>query len=205
MQRLHHKRILINLLCMALALLVYALLVPALAHAEPGTSATYGAGPAPKFLTLANYSNSPQIQSVFASGSLSDYINVVFKTLISLGAIAAVLRITWAGYMYMGSADMWGNKQKAKEIASDAIIGLLLLLSIFLILNVINPNLVSLNVLKDFKKAPTTSATSPQTNQLPAGVTTATVGNNSVDLGINNGYLTQEQQAQSGSGTGIPN
>ena len=39
----------------------------------------------------------------------------------------AVLRIAYGGYIYMGSADMWGNKQQAKETIGDAIIGLLLL------------------------------------------------------------------------------
>ncbi len=103
------------------------------------------------FVPLACYSNSPLIQKAFNSGSLSVYINNVFTIVMSVGAIAAVLRIAYGGYMYMGSADMWGNKQQAKEIIRDAIIGLLLLFGIYLILNQINPNLLNLNILNDIK------------------------------------------------------
>ena len=56
--------------------------------------------------------------------------------------------IAYGGYMYMGSADMWGNKQQAKEIIGEAIIGLLLLFAMYLILYQINPNLLNLDVLK---------------------------------------------------------
>ncbi len=79
--------------------------------------------------------------------SLSFFVNGFFTFAIALGAIAAVLRIAYAGYLYMGS-DMWGNKAKAKEILTDVVIGLLLLLSIWIILNQINPDILKLDVLK---------------------------------------------------------
>jgi hypothetical protein len=76
----------------------------------------------------------------------------------------AVLRIAYGGYLYMGSADMWGNKQQAKEAIGDAIVGLLLLFAIYLILNQINPNLLNLNVMSDIKpvSATQTSSTAQQ-------------------------------------------
>jgi hypothetical protein len=114
-----------------------------------------------KFVPLAQYDKSPQFKKVFDSGSLPAYINALFTAILSIGAILAVLRIAYGGYMYMGSADMWGNKQQAKEIIGEAIIGLLLLLSIYLILNVINPNLLNLNVLKDISQVPSNN---PETN-----------------------------------------
>ena len=45
--------------------------------------------------------------------------------------------------------DMWGNKQKAREVLGDVTLGILLLLSIFLILNQINPQLLDLSVLNN--------------------------------------------------------
>ncbi|HVM73666.1 MAG TPA: pilin [Candidatus Paceibacterota bacterium] len=110
------------------------------------------------FVPLACYSGSPLVQQAFSSGSLPDYINNIFNIVLSVGAILAVLRIAYGGYMYMGSADMWGNKAQAREIIGDAIIGLLLLFAIYLILSQINPNLLNLNVMKDI--TPVTSATS---------------------------------------------
>jgi hypothetical protein len=104
----------------------------------------------------------------------------------------AVLRIAYGGYIYMGSADMWGNKQQAKEIIGDAIIGLLLLFAIYLILYQINPNLLNLNVLNDIQKVPTTSSTPTATTCQSAnctgvndsgGVTSANAGGTAQQIG----------------------
>jgi hypothetical protein len=100
------------------------------------------------FVPLADSSQSPMLDAVYKSSSLADYINVLFKVSLSVGAILAVMRIAYAGYLYMGN-DMWGSKQKAKEVLGDVTLGILLLLSIFLILNQINPQLLNLDVLNN--------------------------------------------------------
>jgi len=105
---------------------------------------------APTFVTLANYASSSQIAQAYRSKlSLAPLINNTFKIILSVGAMLAVLRIAYGGYMYMGSADMWGNKQTAKEIVSNALIGLILLFGIYLILFQINPCILNLNFLGD--------------------------------------------------------
>lgn len=111
-----------------------AFFAAAVAHAENG------------FVPLASSEQSPMLQAVYSSTSLGQYVNILFKVALSAGAILAVIKIAYAGYLYMGS-DLWGNKQKAKEILGDVTLGLLLLLSIFLILNQINPQLLNLDVL----------------------------------------------------------
>jgi hypothetical protein len=127
----------------------------------PNCNQTYSSG----FIPLACYSNSPLIQQAFSDpNGLPGYINSVFTIVVSIGAILAVLRIAYGGYLYMGSADMWGNKQQAKEVISDAVIGLLLLLAIYLILNQINPNLLNLNVRNDI-----TPLQAPPAAQQPCG------------------------------------
>ncbi len=100
------------------------------------------------FVPLANSDQSPMLQEVYKSTGLGEYINVLFKASLSVGAILAVVRIAYAGYLYMGT-DMWGNKQKAREVLGDVTLGILLLLSIFLILNQINPQLLNLSVLNN--------------------------------------------------------
>lgn len=102
------------------------------------------AGPLSNFLTT--------------NGSLAGFLNAAFTMTLSLGAILAVLQLARAGWLYMGAADMWGSKQKAKEIISDAIIGLLLLIGIYIILYQINPNLLNLNVLQEFSSSSSQSA-----------------------------------------------
>ncbi len=79
------------------------------------------------------------------ANDLGTFINAAFKITLSIGAILAVLRIAWAGYQYM-SSDAWGEKSHAKEILGDVTIGLLLLLSVWLILNQINPQILQLKI-----------------------------------------------------------
>lgn len=79
--------------------------------------------------------------------SLTQYLNEAFMAALSLGAILAVLRIGYAGYLYVTS-DAWGNKSHAKEVLGDAVLGLLILLGIWTIIHIINPGMLSLDALK---------------------------------------------------------
>lgn len=98
------------------------------------------------FVPLADNSQSPMLTQVYKSEGLGKYVSTLFTISLSVGAILAVMRIAYAGYLYMGS-DMWGKKQQAREILGDVTLGLLLLLSIVLILKQINPQLLNLDVL----------------------------------------------------------
>jgi hypothetical protein len=84
------------------------------------------------------------LAQMFCSTSLAGAINSAFQVSILVGAVLAMLRIGYSGYLYMGSADMWSTKQHAKEVFQDAIIGLLLLLAIYMILYQINPDILKL-------------------------------------------------------------
>ncbi len=94
---------------------------------------------------------------------LGSFINGAFKISLSIGAILAVLRIAWAGWIYM-SSDMSGEKSHAKEILGDVVIGLLLLLGAYLILYQINPQILNLNI----KGLTGTSASAPAPARAPA-------------------------------------
>jgi hypothetical protein len=95
------------------------------------------------------------LSNLFCSQNLSDLLNQVFQLSIVLGGILAMLRIGYAGWLYMGREDMWSSKTHAKEVFRDAIIGLLLLLAIWLILNQINPDILKLQILQDTNAAAT--------------------------------------------------
>jgi hypothetical protein len=100
-------------------------------------------------------------------GDLSTFINGLFKFALSIGAIAAVLRLAYAGYLYMGQADMWSHKGEAKKIIGDVTLGLLILLGIWLILNQINPDILKLNALRNITPA---GSTAPATQQAPTTI-----------------------------------
>lgn len=130
------------------------------------------------FKPLADSQNAPMLAGFYQSQDLPGLINAVFKLALSVGAILAVLRLAYAGFLYMGAADMWGEKAQAKEIIRNAIVGLLLLMSIYIILYQINPDIVSLNVLKDFGgssgASASTNTASPFSNSTYTGVPAGT-------------------------------
>jgi hypothetical protein len=64
------------------------------------------------------------------------------RLIIALAGLAAVVKIIISGIQYM-STDAFTGKNDAKKGIQDALIGLLLAIGAFLILNTINPDLVS--------------------------------------------------------------
>lgn len=88
----------------------------------------------------------------FGNGSIPDMLNAFFAMALSIGAILAVLRLVYAGYLYT-SSDIWGKKSQAKEVIQNAIVGLVMLLSVWLVLYTINPDLLNLNILRNVKSS----------------------------------------------------
>lgn len=86
------------------------------------------------------------------SGDLSGYINRLFIIALSVGAMLAVLRLVYAGYIYMVSGvGNFASMGKAKEIIGRVVFGLLLLLGIYLILYQINLKILELNITQNIK------------------------------------------------------
>ena len=111
------------------------------------------------FAPLAEYKGT-RLAGIY-SGDLYTFLNLVFVIALSVGAVMAVLQLAVAGYMYMGS-DLWQNKQKVKDKIRDAFIGLFLLLSVWIVLNLINPNILKLNLIfPEIPSRPTTVQSAP--------------------------------------------
>lgn len=123
-------------------------------------------GHAQGFVPLADVSQSPKLSNIYNSSDFSSFINGLFKFAIALGAIGAVLRLAYAGYLYMGQSDMWSHKGEAKDIIKDVTLGLLLLLAIYLILYQVNRDILTLKALRNItpvkKTAPTSQQQTPQ-------------------------------------------
>jgi hypothetical protein len=97
------------------------------------------------FVPLECFEQSRKLQGAYTESELGPFIQKVFVGAIAIGAMLAVLRLAWAGFVYMGT-DMWGKKEHAKEVLTDTLIGLFLLLAIYLILYQINPDILKLNI-----------------------------------------------------------
>lgn len=106
------------------------------------------------FVPLAETPAGSKLGQLYTSTDFSNFINGLFKFAIALGAIAAVLRIAYAGYLYMGQSDMWSQKGVAKGIIQNVTLGLLLLLAIYLILYQINPDILTLKALRNITPLP---------------------------------------------------
>jgi hypothetical protein len=100
------------------------------------------------------------------------YISGLFKLIIGLAGGLAVVMIIYGGIIYM-STDAFNQKNEARGIIENAIWGLLLAISSWLILNTINPELLNMNL--DIKKldVATTNITPPTP---PVGGTTPSPG-----------------------------
>ncbi len=80
-----------------------------------------------------------------STSNVGTFFNVAVYSLIGLAALAAVIRIVYGGFLYLGS-ETFSLKEQGKEAIQNAIWGLIMVLSVYIILNTINPNLLNLNL-----------------------------------------------------------
>ncbi|MFH0969727.1 MAG: hypothetical protein V1804_04420 [Patescibacteria group bacterium] len=80
------------------------------------------------------------------SNNFASFIESLYKFGIWTVGIAALLMITIGGFMYMVSAGNTSKMDVAKKVIINAIIGLIIALTAYLILYIINPDLVKINL-----------------------------------------------------------
>jgi len=78
-------------------------------------------------------------------GGLTPYLQVLFQLLIGIAGLLSVIMIVIGGIEYM-STDAIQGKEEGKERITQAILGLILALGAWLLLNTINPDLLSLRI-----------------------------------------------------------
>ncbi len=90
----------------------------------------------------------------------STYLPGLIKLIIALAGAFAVVKIILAGIQYM-STDAWSGKNEAKGSILNALFGLLLAMSAWLILYTINPKLVNLSLAIPEQEIATTTLEGP--------------------------------------------
>lgn len=93
--------------------------------------------------------------------NFSSYVLGMFGLLIGAAAALAVIMIVIGGIQYM-STDAISGKSEGKERITDAIYGLLLAISCWLILNTVNPDILKFDILKDVQNTPSQQATTTE-------------------------------------------
>ncbi len=76
---------------------------------------------------------------------LGNYINILFQIALSILGVISVVMIVVAGVQYMTVESIYG-KTDAKQKIIGAVTGLILALSIYLIINTINPEILKINL-----------------------------------------------------------
>jgi len=85
---------------------------------------------------------------------ISQMVKYFYEWGISLGGIAAFFSLITAGFKYLTSVGNESKMREARDKINSSFFGLLLLLSSFLVLNVINPELTTLRMPDDIGSAP---------------------------------------------------
>ena len=155
--------------------------------------------------------------NVGANGNVSSYLGSMYTLGIMIATALAVIMIMWGGIEYM-STDSMGGKEGGKEKVTNALFGLILALSSWLILNTINHQLISSNLtltpVAPQSTPPQVSAVAPGVGNslLPGQSNTWDNPNNGITPLIqgqtyNNGsiyyYSSTEKGADSGSAAGL--
>ncbi len=80
------------------------------------------------------------------SGDFSGYLQALYYAGLVIVALGAVFMIAVGGFVYMASAGNTTAIKKGKGMITDALIGLVIALAAWFILNIINPDLVNLKI-----------------------------------------------------------
>ena len=125
------------------------------------------------------------------SNNIGEYLNVIFKLAIGICALLAVIMLIINGITYMGDESIF-SKTEAKSKMYSAIIGLLIALGAWALLNTINPALTGLGGINIdpasvdvetqplVKNDPYTEGTT--TSKCPEGIVTAVTVNGNIPI-----------------------
>lgn len=78
---------------------------------------------------------------------LAQYINAIYRYGVTIVLIVAIVMVVYGGFRYLVGASL-GDIQAGKKIIQDALIGMLVVLGAYMILNTVNPATLNLTVLR---------------------------------------------------------
>lgn len=109
---------------------------------QPATTPTQTA-PTSGFVPLAPIPGLTDIQPT--PNGLADFFNNLYKYIIGLAAILAIIEIIWGG-LEISTKDSVSKQSDGKERITQAIFGLVLVLSPVLVFSIINPSILNLSL-----------------------------------------------------------
>ncbi len=88
----------------------------------------------------------PGTEGTDAIKTFPSYVEAVYKFAIWSVGVSALLMITIGGFFYFFAAGNTSKMQTGKKIIADALFGLIAVMVAWLILNTINPDLVTIDI-----------------------------------------------------------
>jgi len=95
------------------------------------TTCDENAGPVPITLGVS-------VGGVNEVSGLPEYINTVYRYLVSIILVIAIVMVVYGGFLYLTGAAGMGSVQRGKQIIKDALIGMVIVLTAFAILQTIS-------------------------------------------------------------------
>lgn len=136
------------------------------------------------------------------SAGLATFFNNLYKYLIGLAAALAVIMIIWGG-LEISTQDSISKQGAGREKITQAILGLILVLSPVLVFSIINPSILNLSLnLEPLKTGTSTSTTGGGPGEPPT-TGCAVVGNGSIFQIATCSSLTAAQTWGQGCSTGL--
>ena len=97
----------------------------------------------------------PGVADAEATGvSFAEYATGIYNFAVAAVVISALLMMTIGGFLYMTSAGNQAQAGTAKKIITDALLGLIVVFTIWIVLNTINEDLLKIDL--DFSEVQTT-------------------------------------------------
>lgn len=87
----------------------------------------------------------PGVTDIVNSTSLANFFNNLYKYLVGLAAVLAVIMIIWGGFE-ISTKDSISKQSDGRKKIQDAILGLVLVLSPVLVFSIINPSILNLSL-----------------------------------------------------------
>jgi type IV secretory pathway VirB2 component (pilin) len=108
--------------------------------------------------------------NIGSNNSFSDYLKLIFRLLIGIAGILSVIMIVIGGIEYM-STDAVSGKEAGLDRLNQAVLGLMIALGAWLLLNSINPQILSLRFNQDYSQQNIPIIEEQDTPQSPVGGT----------------------------------
>ena len=134
-------------------------------HAAPPQPAQPPCDPKLGYCVLAQI---PNVSTTAGNVNIDTYIPDIVKLIIGLAGGLAVIRIIIGGIQLM-TTEAFTGRSEAKKVINDALIGLLLAMSAYVILHTLNPDLVNFNFSVQGLRAGQTISTSGNSLTCPGG------------------------------------